>query len=721
MTISLRCEHCATELASDALFCPMCGSPRLRPDGDSLIGQVIADRYLLRSRVGHGASGNIYQAEHVTLRRKVAIKILHHELSRDDLSIERFRREATTVGQIDNEHIVEVVDFGRMPDGRLFLAMEWLDGETLRDALERESRLPITKVVDVLVQLGEALMEAHAMGYIHRDLRPRNVFLARRRGQDGYVKLLDFGLAKLVEREGEAASTSLGMTFGDPHYMSPEQAHGDPVDRRGDIYSLGCMAFHMLTGSPPFSGERVFDVLTKHLETSPPSPSSLRPDVPAWLDAVVLRMLAKRADQRFVTVYRLVEALKEGERTGAIMADAVARKDSTVPPPAPAPRSRETDVVRVMSPDEIRRHAGADTPIGQSGSTGTLPDGRGGVAAGGGASGAAAGRAGDGAAAAGGDGAQRDESSGMSGMWFADGEAIDEDAKRSRKGDKAGGGGGGKARAPRRGENGASRPSWSQEVVYADDDRRRKLLLIGGLFAAVIIIVMAIVLWPKGKKSELSSALAGPADAGVADATPPPAIVDASIAPLGPPDASTRPGRPVRDPGPRDPGPRDPGPRDPGPRDPGPRGTGPDTREAERLLGLGNPLPDSGGAGDPGEGADAAQAEFYVKLGRQALARGDSTGAQTNFNKAREFDRRNADAIAGLGEVAMQQGAYTDAVVHLDAAARLAPRSARIWTLLGQAYLGADRKPDAQSAFKRALKIDPSSEAARRGLDQASN
>src|SRR6185369_1133208 len=132
-----------------------------------------------------------------------------------------------------------------LSDGRLFLAMEFLEGETLQDALGREGTLAIPQVVDILTQLGEALMEAHAMGYIHRDLRPRNVFLARRRGRDGYVKLLDFGLAKLVEREGEAASTSLGMTFGDPHYMSPEQAHGEPVDRRGDIYSLGVIAFQM--------------------------------------------------------------------------------------------------------------------------------------------------------------------------------------------------------------------------------------------------------------------------------------------------------------------------------------------------------------------------------------------------------------------------------------------------------------------------------------------
>jgi serine/threonine-protein kinase len=337
----VACERCQAEFAADALFCPMCGAPRAKMGGDPLIGEVVADRYLLRQRLGHGGSGTIYLAEHVTLRRRVVVKILHHELSRDELAVERFRREATTVGQIDNEHIVEVLDFGRTKDGRLFLAMEYLDGETLAAALVRMRQLPIAQVTGILVQLGEALMEAHALGYVHRDLRPRNVFLARRRGQDGFVKLLDFGLAKLVEREGEAASTSLGMTFGDPRYMSPEQAHGNPVDRRSDIYSLGVIAYEMLAGMAPFVGKKVFDVLTAHLETEPTPPSELRSEVPAWLESVVLRMLAKQPGDRFVTVYRLVEALREGMASGRIMADEEARSVQGVMPPPPAPRSQE--------------------------------------------------------------------------------------------------------------------------------------------------------------------------------------------------------------------------------------------------------------------------------------------------------------------------------------------------------------------------------------------
>src|SRR5262245_28886617 len=352
----LTCERCNAEVASGALFCPMCGAPRGRKTGDPMIGEVIGDRYLLRERLGQGASGTIYLAEHITLHRRVAVKILHHDLSRDDLALERFRREATTVGEIDNEHIVEVFDFGRTSDGRMFTVMEHLEGETLAAAIKQAGKLPVPQIVDVLAQIGEALMEAHAMGYIHRDLRPGNVFLARRRGKDGFVKILDFGLAKLVEKDGEAASTNLGMTFGDPCYMSPEQARGDPVDRRADIYALGIMAYEMLTGGPPFVGKRVFDVLTQHLDTQPGPPSRKRSDVPLWLDAVVLRCLAKRPEDRFVTVYRFIEALRAGEATGDIMSDEAAKSMPSITPPAPAPRPREPEPEPAAKSGNGKRH-----------------------------------------------------------------------------------------------------------------------------------------------------------------------------------------------------------------------------------------------------------------------------------------------------------------------------------------------------------------------------
>jgi serine/threonine protein kinase len=332
----ITCAGCKHSYADAALYCPNCGTPKAREPitGESLVGRVLGERFQVLEQIGQGASGTIYRAEHVTLRRKVAIKVLHNELSRDDLAIERFRREATTVAEIDNEHIVEIHDFGRLSDGRLYLAMELLEGETLDGVLAREKQLSVERAADILIQVGEALMEAHAIGYVHRDLRPRNIYLAVRRGKANFVKLLDFGLAKLVEGDSQAASTSLGMTFGDPRYMSPEQARGDRIDRRADIYQLGCIAYEMLTGGPPFTGTRVFDILSKQVTEIPQPLPTRRPGVPLWMEASVAKMLAKDPENRFATTTRMVEALRRGLETGEVMEDEIARRRESIPPPS---------------------------------------------------------------------------------------------------------------------------------------------------------------------------------------------------------------------------------------------------------------------------------------------------------------------------------------------------------------------------------------------------
>jgi serine/threonine-protein kinase len=200
--------------------------------------------------------------------------------------------------------------------------------------LVRETQLSVERAADVLIQVGEALMEAHAIGYVHRDLRPRNIYLSVRRGKANFIKLLDFGLAKLVETEGQAASTSLGMTFGDPRYMSPEQARGDRIDRRADIYQLGCVAYEMLTGAPPFAGNRVFDILTKQVTEAPQPLPTRRPGVPLWMEAAVTKMLAKDPDNRFATTTRMVEALRRGLENGEVMEAEVARRRESIPPPS---------------------------------------------------------------------------------------------------------------------------------------------------------------------------------------------------------------------------------------------------------------------------------------------------------------------------------------------------------------------------------------------------
>ncbi len=348
----ITCAGCKHSYADSALFCPNCGTPKAREPvaGDPLIGKILGERFQVIELIGQGGSGTIYRAEHTTLRRRVAIKVLHNELSRDDLAVERFRREATTVAEIDNEHIVEVHDFGRTSDGRLYLAMEMLEGETLDSVLAREKQLSVERTADILIQVGEALMEAHAIGYVHRDMRPRNLYLAVRRGKANFVKLLDFGLAKLVEGDAQAASTSLGMTFGDPRYMSPEQARGDRIDRRADIYQLGCIAYEMLTGAPPFTGNRVFDILSKQVTEVPQPLPTRRPGVPLWMEAAVAKMLAKDPENRFATTTRMVEALRRGLETGEVMEDDVARRRESIPPPSV---SRVMQKMGIASPVDV--------------------------------------------------------------------------------------------------------------------------------------------------------------------------------------------------------------------------------------------------------------------------------------------------------------------------------------------------------------------------------
>ncbi len=687
----LTCERCNAEVASGALFCPMCGAPRARKTGDPLIGEIIGDRYLLRDKLGQGASGTIYLAEHITLHRKVAVKILHHELGRDDMALERFRREATMVGEIDNEHIAEVYDFGRTPDGRMFLAMERLEGETLASAIKRHRQLPVAQVVDALTQIGEALMEAHAMGYIHRDLRPGNVFLARRRGREGFVKILDFGLAKLVEKDGEAASTNLGMTFGDPCYMSPEQARGEPVDRRADIYALGVMAYEMLIGAPPFVGKRVFDVLTQHLETQPIPPSKKRPEVPLWLDAIVLRCLAKRPDDRFVTVYRLVEAIRAGEATGHIMTDEAARSMPSAPPPAPAPRPKDPEPAPA-SPVSVQ----ATPPRG-------------------------------------GNGANAEQASGS---WYEEGDAIR-----------------------------ASQPlpriaSEDSMLDYAPPTRRRWPLWLLGIAGAGLLTGL-LLLWSSGRSEKAVAAPdAAPAAAAVVasppDAAPPTqvAVTEPAPAPQEPAPQPQEPApkpqepaepaakpvepvakpvepvaRPVAKPEPARPEPKHEPKREP--RTPERRAPAVVPDRPRRTAGEPpappvidfRPRRDAGVVAEqplPEDSSPAAtEAEFYVKLGHRALHAGDFEGARSAFNKAREYEVASAAAIAGLGEVAMGQGNFDEATVHLEAASRLAPRSVRIHVLRGRAYLGAGRKQDAAAAFKKALSISPGDAGAIQGYQEA--
>lgn len=275
--------------------------------------ELVENRYRLVRKIGEGAMGEVYLAEHVTLGRQEAIKVLHARMATDPAFVARFRREARAANRVQHPNIVVVYDFGRLPDGRFFLAMEYAEGERLDVLLRRDGPFPVDRAVGILRQLAAAVDFAHSRGVVHRDLKPGNIVLSQHRGQKDFVKILDFGLAKIVlpGYRDTVAPTRHGEILGTPSYMAPEQFLGIGNEPRSDLYALGCIAYEILTGAPPFLGSFV-QLADAHRHAVPPPPSSRRPGagIPPELDEVVLRCLAKSAEARFSTGHELLIALE---------------------------------------------------------------------------------------------------------------------------------------------------------------------------------------------------------------------------------------------------------------------------------------------------------------------------------------------------------------------------------------------------------------------------
>lgn len=272
--------------------------------------RVIAG-YRLVAELGKGGMGEVHLGVHELTGERAAIKTMRADQADHGDAIARFLAEATAASRIDHPGIVRVRAHGRSAAGRAYIAMEYLEGESLRERLQRQGRLPIATAVTIARQVAAALAAAHAKGIIHRDLTPGNIFLTTgARGPD-HVKILDFGVAKIMDAPIDGCcATPIGTILGTPTYMSPEQCQGAPhVDHRTDLYALGCVLFAMLCGRPPFTSKRLGPLLAAHLSQPPPRPSSLRPAVPAWLDQVVLRLLAKARDQRYARATDFLDAL----------------------------------------------------------------------------------------------------------------------------------------------------------------------------------------------------------------------------------------------------------------------------------------------------------------------------------------------------------------------------------------------------------------------------
>ncbi|MCA9699736.1 MAG: serine/threonine protein kinase, partial [Myxococcales bacterium] len=284
--------------------------PGWKPPPD-LVGTVLADRYKVISVLGDGGMGRVYLGEHVTLRKKVAIKVLKQEFCHDRTNVERFLQEARAASMIRHENIVDIMDFGQVPGGSVFFVMELLEGADLSDLIKKIGRLPWMRTRNILLQVVRALRAAHESGIIHRDMKPANVYLIDRSGVNDYVKVLDFGIAKVDDQS--TGLTRTGAVFGTAGYMAPEQACGDPVDSRTDVYAVGCMMFEMLTGRTPFPGTNFMRVLTQHMNEPPPRPREVCPeaDVSDEVETIILTALAKKQEDRFRDMAALEKAIAQ--------------------------------------------------------------------------------------------------------------------------------------------------------------------------------------------------------------------------------------------------------------------------------------------------------------------------------------------------------------------------------------------------------------------------
>lgn len=284
---------------------------------DALVGRILDGRYRILRRLGRGGMGAVYEAEHLKLESKVAIKVLQASLSTNEKYRKRFLREARAASAIESTHIVRSSDFGATEDGLLYFAMELMDGEDLEQHLKSSPRLDWSSFEPVLLQITDALAAAHKRGVIHRDIKPSNCFLCTSEAWPPLVKVLDFGIAKINAAASDGESpvatletlTATNELFGTIAYMAPELIDGQAADARSDIYALGILMFRALTGKLPFTSPNVYKVLQQHVAAPVPSLRALVPEIPAAVESVVFRALAKRPEHRYQTIAELDRAL----------------------------------------------------------------------------------------------------------------------------------------------------------------------------------------------------------------------------------------------------------------------------------------------------------------------------------------------------------------------------------------------------------------------------
>jgi serine/threonine protein kinase len=273
------------------------------------LDDVVDDRYRLLRVIGEGGMGRVYEAEHVGIGKRVALKILHESFSDVTESVERFRNEARMMTRIANTHIVDVTDSGTTADGRLYFVMEYLDGVEL-GALMSAGTISLERALRISRQIAEALGAAHGQGVIHRDLKPENIVLVERDGDRDFVKVLDFGIALALDsQEPRRRLTQPGLAVGTPEYMAPEQAVEGIADERSDIYALGAMLYEMATGQQPYKGDTYTQILLNKVQFEAPTPREVRGDLPLEVEATIVRAMARKPENRHQTMGSLADDL----------------------------------------------------------------------------------------------------------------------------------------------------------------------------------------------------------------------------------------------------------------------------------------------------------------------------------------------------------------------------------------------------------------------------